>query len=248
MHVPLHYALSNEVLKMTSVRIVTLALCSATLLVGCAGKTTAQLTFDAMSSRAASAKEKREACDRDNELAFASERTAYNEKFVISSSDPRRFEKFLSTEYVSDELRPILIRLWSSKPCLRTWIEDIKNDAPQIAQIQTAFLNERDKLRLGLLEGKIHIGDFNKTLTEMVSLMQQQSDTAWNSQLASLNHLHQQESNQRAAAWAAFSQGWARAAEQNAQARQQLLNSMQQSQPTYTNCYMIGNTINCTTR
>ncbi len=217
------------------------------LLSGCAVKTTAQSTFEALKATGDFAREKQKRCEDENNKKYPDEIALFEQKFILSDQDPRRIEKLMSSEVVTPANRAAFLRLFSARSCYREMISDIRGASPQIAQVRESFANKRDDLRVLLLEERITFGQYNKSLVEMITLARQQEQSAWELQARGLNSMHQNEMNQRAAAWAAFSESMAAAAQQNAQALQQMQNSLQQSRPLQTNCYKAGITISCTT-
>lgn len=170
-------------------------------------------------------------------------------KLLRGHSDPDRLVKLSSKEVADSEFIKSALTIWGAADrCIDSYLKNLSTISVSAARVHRMFLDSRDKARILLLEGKITIGDYNSKALELVGIRDQQLAEVGEREQQGLVQMHESEVRQRAAAWAAFSDSMARSAERNSQALQQMQNSIQQSQPKYTNCFKSGNTINCTTR
>lgn len=192
--------------------------------------------------------------NRQNCLAFLgagmpSVEAKLSEVFIMGEGDPEKFTKLASKTFLSDELRPAYLK-WIAEQdkCDRSYLSEVSPVFSEGAAAFSQFLDERDKLRLLLLEGRITISDFYHLNKDANRIATEQWRAAAQRVNQVLSQAHDAEVAQRQAAWAAYSQSMAAAAQRNAQILQNMQNSIQQNQPVYTNCYKAGITINCVSR
>lgn len=170
-------------------------------------------------------------------------------KLLRGMSDPERLVKLSSKEVVGDDFVRSALTIWAAADkCIDSYLKNLSAVSAPAARVHRMFLESRDKARILLLEGKITVGEYNSKALELVGVRDQQLAEVGEREQQGLAQMHESEVRQRAAAWAAVSESMARSAERNTQALQQMQNSIQQNQPRFTNCYKVGNTINCTTR
>lgn len=219
------------------------------LLAGCVGTMTgAQNHLNHISGTLSRATEEYKACRDNAHATFPEERRWADSRFVLSETDPEKLTKMMSKEFLSSGDREKYLRLLAARSkCDFDLLAAERSVWPAGALIREDFLNARDKLRISLLEGKLTFGEYSTHAIELGSLAKKQSAAAWSELTSGLSASHNAEIAQRQAAWAAAAQSMAQSAERNAQALQNMQNSIQQNQPIYTNCYKAGVTINCTT-
>lgn len=218
-------------------------------LAGCVGTMTgAQNHLNHISGTLSRAGEEYRACFDNANASLPEEKKWADARFFVSETDPERLAKMMSKEFLSSGDREKYLRLLSARSkCDSILLAAERSVWSAGALIREDYINARDKLRISLLEGKINFGQYLTHATELQSLAKKQNAAAWAELTSGLSAQHNAEIAQRQAAWAAAAQSMAQSAERNAQALQNMQNSIQQNQPIYTNCYKAGVTINCTT-
>ena len=100
--------MNEKAIKRTGMKKIFVVICISLTIAGCAVKTTAQSTFEAVKATGDFAREKQKRCEDENNKKYPAEIALFEKKFILSDQDPKRVEKLMSSELVTPEDRVII--------------------------------------------------------------------------------------------------------------------------------------------
>lgn len=211
------------------------------IITGCA--TQSELRRDAMQKALDDAVKKQKVC-RDQMKSVPSVIYTFNYIVVENDSSANKFALLTSKEKLNKEMQQHLIGFMNENSKCRILV--IENASKIHAALLVPILESQrriDNLYAKLLSNETTIGEFNQSLQDARS----QFDREWSSAMASINkelaenHSYEIQNRQRAAL---IMQNWS-AQQQQLYQNQMLYNNL--NRPKYTNCNVLGNTVNCST-
>lgn len=168
---------------------------------------------------------------------------------IVNPSDPRMFEKLTSKDPVPDELKAELLGLQPARVACRTaFLTQMSGQDLRLVQTYIENFNTFDNVSLSLAKNEIKtVGELNektRSVGQEANARRQQVYNTLNSELRQANIEDQQ---RRAAAAQILLNNWNSTQQALQQQQNQYLNNLMKP-PVTTNCYVIGNSIDCTTR
>lgn len=161
-----------------------------------------------------------------------------SDKIVL---DPQSYDiELLSSPKVpsDSEIEAIFERRNALQPCRRSAIESAGSVHALLANVMANTYLDADKLYVALATERLTYGEFNRRLMDIVADHNRRWVQASSEIDQQLQGAHEAELVYRQRAAQAFQQ-WSY--------QQQLLNALRApGEPTYTNCYLSGNVVNCT--
>lgn len=174
------------------------------------------------------------------------------EVFVRSENSPNKLELMSSTAKISQKQIKAVLDLYTAAGYCRNILRESLKDYPALLAAVNNRYGENDVIYSKLISKKITIGEANQELAQAFTRYR----TEYTAAINNLNNQYNNQINQEIqAAQAEEMQRRALASQYlmnqqaiNAQQRMNQQNQMNNRLPVQTNCYKIGNSMNCTSQ